>query len=30
MDDDKLRREKPQDQPHEPGAEGGSAGSAPG
>ena len=28
MDDDKPRREKPEDQPHEPGAEGGSGGSA--
>ena len=28
MDDDKPRRDKPEDQPEEPGAEGGSGGSA--
>jgi hypothetical protein len=28
MDDDKRTDEKPEDQPHEPGAEGGSGGSA--
>jgi hypothetical protein len=28
MDDDKARREEPEDQPEEPGAEGGSGGSA--
>ena len=28
MNDDKSRRDKPEDRPHEPGAEGGSGGSA--